>query len=225
MSVSTNEKYLRQADVVPIDKLKDMDITVVGCGAIGRQVALQMAVVGAKRLRLVDFDTVEMHNMGSQGFKEASLGLYKTVVTGKECMEISKDIELCTIQEKIGKIPDEWGTSIVFCCVDSMAGRKKIFNSCKKSSTVKYFVDGRMGGESMRILFVNMDDKDNVKHYGKTLFKDEEGLEEACTRRSTYYCSNIAAGLMVSSLVKELRGDFGYKDINFDLLSSATVLR
>ena len=52
------EQFLRQADIIPRDRLCDYTITVIGTGAIGRQVALQLTAIGASKIQLIDFDTV-----------------------------------------------------------------------------------------------------------------------------------------------------------------------
>lgn len=45
------ERYSRQRDLVPQEKLKGCRVTVVGVGAIGRQVALQLAAIGVPWLQ------------------------------------------------------------------------------------------------------------------------------------------------------------------------------
>ena len=49
MSANTeqpDERYSRQKDVVPADRLAGCKATVIGVGAIGRQVALQLSAMG-----------------------------------------------------------------------------------------------------------------------------------------------------------------------------------
>ena len=45
---------------MPRDRLADIKATVIGVGAIGRQVALQLAAIGVPRFQLVDFDVVDL---------------------------------------------------------------------------------------------------------------------------------------------------------------------
>jgi sulfur carrier protein ThiS adenylyltransferase len=40
---------------------------VIGVGAVGRQVALQLAATGVPKLQIIDHDTVEFTNVTSQG--------------------------------------------------------------------------------------------------------------------------------------------------------------
>jgi len=50
------ERYSRQKDIVPAERIAAAKATVIGVGAIGRQVALQLTAMGVPWLQLVDFD-------------------------------------------------------------------------------------------------------------------------------------------------------------------------
>jgi molybdopterin-synthase adenylyltransferase len=63
-------RFTRQADLVPQTRLEGMTIDVIGVGAIGRQVALQLAALGALNLRLFDPDSVELTNVTTQGYHQ-----------------------------------------------------------------------------------------------------------------------------------------------------------
>jgi molybdopterin/thiamine biosynthesis adenylyltransferase len=56
-------------------------VTVIGIGAIGRQVALQLAAIGVRRLQLVDFDRVDDTNITTQGYFETDIGRPKVQAT------------------------------------------------------------------------------------------------------------------------------------------------
>ncbi len=58
-----DERYSRQKDIVPADRLAECKATVIGVGAIGRQVALQLTAMGVPWLQIIDFDTVEESNL------------------------------------------------------------------------------------------------------------------------------------------------------------------
>ena len=61
----TSNRFERQADLVPQSRLQELLVTVIGVGAIGRQVALQLAAIGVRRLQLIDFDRVELTNVAA----------------------------------------------------------------------------------------------------------------------------------------------------------------
>ncbi len=65
--MNTNERYSRQRDIVPAERLAACKATIIGVGAIGRQVALQLTAMGIPWLQLMDFDNVEESNLACQG--------------------------------------------------------------------------------------------------------------------------------------------------------------
>ena len=69
-----SDRYRRQSTIVPEALLRKHPVMVVGVGAIGRQVALQLTVMGVTRLTMIDPDRVEPVNLGAQGFREEDLG-------------------------------------------------------------------------------------------------------------------------------------------------------
>ena len=44
--IQPNERFSRQRDIVPPERIADCKATVIGVGAIGRQVALQLSAMG-----------------------------------------------------------------------------------------------------------------------------------------------------------------------------------
>ena len=74
MTTGNDERYSRQKDIVPIERIAECKATVIGVGAIGRQVALQLAAIGIPWLQLIDFDHVEWSNLASQGYLEGDMG-------------------------------------------------------------------------------------------------------------------------------------------------------
>ncbi|WP_417851779.1 ThiF family adenylyltransferase [Thalassoglobus sp.] len=80
---TTKDRFTRQQELVPMEKLKNLKVTVIGVGAIGRQVAIQLASIGARSIQLIDFDTVEPTNITTQGYFEANLGRSKVEATAE----------------------------------------------------------------------------------------------------------------------------------------------
>ena len=75
--IQPNERFSRQRDIVPPERIADCKATVIGVGAIGRQVALQLSAMGIPWLQLVDHDKVEWSNLASQGYLEGDMGKLK----------------------------------------------------------------------------------------------------------------------------------------------------
>lgn len=205
---------IRQRELVPPDRLETTEVTVVGVGAIGRQVALQLAAIGVPKIQLIDFDTVEEENLAPQGFREYEIGQKKVVAVKVNCQEINCSVN---IQAREGKFRNLWFTGgVLMCCVDSIDTRKTIFEQIKNRADL--WIDGRMSAEFMRVLTVYNDK--SAKFYETQLFSGNEAYQGSCTAKSTIYCSNVAAGIMVSQFAKWLRGCQLDYNINFNLLTN-----
>jgi len=209
-----NERYSRQKDIVPADRLAACKATVIGLGAIGRQITLQLTAMGTPCLQLIDPDIVEESNIASQGYFEDNLGQLKVRATAEICHRINSNLGVYVIESRFRR--SEQTGNIVFCCVDNIETRRLIWDSVKDKIT--FFCDGRMSAEVMRILTVC--DFESRKHYPATLFNTNEAFVGPCTAKTTIYCANIAAGLMLSQFTKYLRQLPIDCDIQLNLLAS-----
>ena len=213
-SEQIKERYSRQKDIVPADRLADCKATVIGVGAIGRQVALQLAAMGIPWLKLIDFDVVEASNLASQGYFEGDLNKLKVDATADLCRRINSSLEIQAVPERFRR-STKIG-NVVFCAVDSINTRQSIWRAVEDK--VNCFVDGRMSAETLRVLTAC--DSKSRKHYPSTLFSAEEAYIGPCTAKTTIYCANIAAGLMIAQFTKYLRQLPVDADIQLNLLAS-----
>ena len=141
-------RLIRQRDLVPEEKLNDTPITIIGVGAIGRQVAIQLACMGARKLQLIDFDTVDETNFTTQGYLPAQIGRPKVEALRDSICEIDNEIAVELINDRYR--PKYNVGQAVFCCVDSISARAAIWRSVQDS--IQFWCDGRMLGETIRVL-------------------------------------------------------------------------
>ncbi len=208
------DRFSRQQDLIPTLQLQSVTATVIGVGAIGRQVALQLAALGVQRLTLIDFDSVELTNVTTQGYRQSDLGLAKVLATERAVREIDPLIEVTTINDRFR--PRHVAGEAFFCCVDSISTRAAIWRAAHLNA--RFWSDGRMLGEVLRILTVA--DDAGREHYPTTLFDHSEAQAGSCTARSTIYTANIAAGLMLHQFSRWLRNIEPEMDVTFNLLAS-----
>ena len=207
------DRYIRQRDIVPADRLASCTVTVVGVGAIGRQVALQLAAMGASRLQLIDHDVVELVNLSCQGYREAELNQPKVIATAAACRELNHAIEVEAQGHRFRRsLPVG---NILFCCVDSIETRRLIWNTVKQG--VGLFVDGRMTAEVIRVLVAA--DCVGRERYPDTLFDARQAFTGSCTSKSTIFTANIAAGLMLAQFSRWLRRMPVDPDLTLNLLA------
>lgn len=76
---------------------------------------------------------------------------------------------------------------------------------------------GRMSAEVLQVIIVT--DDASREHYPSTLFTSREAYQGSCTAKSTIYCANVAAGVMLVQFTKYLRRLPIDADIQMNLLS------
>jgi len=208
------ERYTRQADLVPVARMANLTVSVVGVGAIGRQVALQLAAMGISKLQLIDFDRVEIENLCSQGYLENDLGMLKVEATSRMCWLINSQVTVEQVGQRFQRSAAVG--DVVFCCVDSIDTRRLIWEAVK--DRVSVFVDTRMSASVARVIAVV--DSIGREHYPTTLFGADEAYQGACTAKSTIYTANICAGLAIAQFTKWLCGLMVDPDICLNILAS-----
>jgi len=213
MNDLNEERYSRQRDIVPPDRIAACKATVVGVGAIGRQVALQLTAMGIPWLQLIDHDVVEISNLASQGYLEADLRKLKVEATAEQCRRINSAVHIHAVPNRFRRSMEI--ANALFCCVDSIVTRRLIWDATK--DLVAFFCDGRMTAEVVRVLTAS--DEPSRRHYPGTLFRAEEAFRGSCTAKTTIYCANVAAGLMVCQFAKFLRSVSCEVDASLNLLT------
>lgn len=207
------DRFIRQSDLIPYDQFAPLTCTVIGVGAIGRQVALQLTSLGARSIQLIDFDRVDETNITTQGYLAREVGELKVDATAEAIRLIDTSLEVTGIADRYRPTQDMG--QAVFCCVDSISIRTAIWRSV--NARCRFWCDGRMLGEVVRILTVA--GGCNSECYAETLFPQSEAQTGSCTSRSTIYGASIAAGLMMHQFSRWLRGIPTDFDTTFNLLA------
>ena len=173
-----------------VDRIAACKATVIGVGAIGRQVALQLTAMGIPWLQLVDYDRVETSPISpAKDTWKRTLAKLKVDATMELCKKINGGIEIVSVPERFRRSMDVG--NVIFCCVDSIDVRRLIWEAV--GHQVSCLCDGRMSAEVLRVLTAACD-AESRGHYPTTVFRTEEAFVGPCTAKTTIYCANIAAG-------------------------------
>lgn len=211
------KRFDRQEELVPRERIMQETATVIGCGAIGRQVALQLTAIGIPKIQLIDFDRVELSNVTSQGYLTLDVGRPKVEATGDSCHQLEHLLDVEQIEDRYR--PSHAIGTAVFCCVDSISNRAAIWRSVEPRC--RFWGDGRMLGETVRVLAAG---EQGRKHYAATLFPQAEAQAGRCTSRSTIYAAGLAAALLVHQFTRYLRRLPLDVDASFNLLAGEYVV-
>lgn len=185
-------RYSRQTDLLTPDKC-GKKIHVIGAGATGSFLVLALAKMGLTDITVFDNDTIEEHNFPNQMFPLKSKGENKALALKEVVLEYT-GLEIKSIPHFFDGNHELEG--IVISALDSMKGRKLIFESIKDNPKVEFLIDPRCGPELFRILTVDNSLSSSKEMYEKTLHSDEEVDQVPCTARSIIYSVlNISAFL------------------------------
>lgn len=173
-------RHLLMFDPHVFDKTR---VDVIGCGAVGSKLAMEIAKLGVRNLHLWDDDRIEAHNIANQLYTIPDIGRKKVdalaehilVATG---LKASVHAERVQDQVVLGRV--------VFLAVDTMVARKEIFrSSLHLKFTTDLVVETRMGVEELRVYGFNPRDRANVAAWEATLSDDATTVESACRTRTT----------------------------------------
>ena len=210
---SDQDRFQRQEDLVPRERLADIKTTVIGVGAIGRQAALQLVSIGVPQLQIIDFDVVDLNNVTTQGYLASDVGQPKVAALTTAIRQVDPTIAVESIQDRYR--PRMPIGEAVFIAVDSIDARAAIWRSV--GPKCHFWCDGRMLGEVLRVLAVA--DDHGREYYPTTLFARSEAQPGRCTARATIYAASIAAGLMIHQFTRWLRGMPVDRDTSLNLLA------
>lgn len=139
-------------------------IHIIGCGAIGSTLAVQLTRCGLTDIHLWDMDTVAPHNLANQQFLHKHIGMRKPVALEAIMTAINPQINTTIHHE----YKEDYLTGYVFIAVDSVDTRKRIIRKNKYNQDVKAVFDFRMRLK-------------DAQHYGTNwLYKaDKDNLEKS----------------------------------------------
>lgn len=83
------------------EKLQRAGVAIAGLGGLGSNIAVMLARSGIGRLRLIDFDRVELSNLNRQVYDIRHLGQKKTEALARRLRELNPYIELETCDIRV----------------------------------------------------------------------------------------------------------------------------
>lgn len=144
------------ADIFPLlswfklDRLKQANVMVVGCGALGNEVLKNLVLFGIEHIVIVDFDTIEPSNLTrSILFRktDAETHQFKAFVAAKRLREINPSVQVLPLT---GDICHNVGLGllrrmdVVIGCVDNRWARYCLNRLCMRAGIP--WVDGGIDG-------------------------------------------------------------------------------
>ncbi len=191
----------RHIDVFSPDAFGNARVDVIGAGATGSRVVLSLAKQGLENIHVWDFDIVESHNLPNQAYRQQDIGRLKVEALQEIVLEAT-GTKVVIHNEKVDG-SQKLG-EVIFLLVDSMAGRKEIWEKAVRNKIrVKLMIETRMGTDSGRIYTILPSDPDQIAKYEENLYEDVEAEVSACgTTMSVGPTAEIVSGLAVWQMMR-----------------------
>jgi hypothetical protein len=199
-------------------RLDNLEVTLVGAGRAGSQIALVLAMMGVP-IRLYDGDRLGPENQGLQLYRQRDVragrkkvmalrGLLQAIVPGCRVHVHPVWFEANETQTR---------SPIVIFAVDTMATRRRLWERLRAQEGLVLLLDVRLGRGLLRLHEVNPADDDDVRAYQASLYDDETAAPDDCDDEASTYPAAAAAALVAGSLRAFIDGLPRPRWIGFDL--------
>ena len=209
--IGIETRYMRQSGFLSTDRL-NTKLNIIGAGAIGSFTALTLAKMGFTDISVYDPDTVELHNLPNQFYRESDIGKPK-VIALKEIIQAFTGTEI-KLHQEMYKAQSIAGITI--SGVDSMDARIEIWRKIKFNMRVPLYIDARMGGEVMMLIAVNPCDINDIKRYEASLYPSKEAMKLRCTQQAIIYTLLHISGYIANTVKRYVMNETYDKGIIFD---------
>lgn len=218
--IESDLRFLRQMDAVNMRQLSQLNITLIGCGAIGSTTAMWLGKMGVGNIILFDDDNVETHNWSNQMYREVDIGKPKV----QALQEVMSEFGLQSPKIVSERYSDQTLSEVVISGVDSMRSRKIIWKSVHKTPSVKLYIDARMGLETLMVFAVNPQTRDSRISYSKSLYSDEAATPEPCTARTIAYTPLMASSIICNIVKRYANQEYIPEKIVLDLATYTLIV-
>lgn len=216
--ISKHQEIFRQ------DMLKNIPVHIIGCGATGSNIALQLVKLGVPDIHLYDMDTIEEHNIANQIYRTEQVGEYKTAAL-KSILDAHKPVENISITEhrlRVDKayIEENGLNGIVFVATDTMESRKEIYEAGGMGNpNIVRWIEMRLDLAFVRLYSIRPATYQEHKGYMNTLYSsDEVAVMSACGISQTAFpTASFLASMSVWEMLNTLNGEPPYNEIIIDL--------
>lgn len=192
-------EFLSQERIYNPEKQR-LNIQIIGAGSTGSFLALTLAKMGLKNIKVIDYDKVEEKNIPNQFFRMSDVGKLKI----DALKEIIKDFTGTEIETENIKIDKDYDfdmdlNTLVILCLDNMDGRKIIYEHLKEFPIS--ILDTRFGSEGFSIHVVDLNEDEDKEVYEKSL--DLEIMDTPCGEKGVIY-SILNLASEVCNIVKKI---------------------
>ncbi len=192
---------------------------VVGCGALGNFCAWTLALMGAKRIDLVDPDRIEQTNLNRQVLLYDRIGEHKASVLRDRLKELHPTLESRVSCFKFQESCINGVYDGIFSCVDTISGRKMISDASDKYK-MPLINGGTTATEGSIYTYIPGKTRTIREQCSLDLLKDQDAQSCQQAQPSVIIPNMIIGSLMVDALLRAQKGEvkngyYGVKGVSW----------
>jgi molybdopterin/thiamine biosynthesis adenylyltransferase len=175
-------------------------VHIIGAGATGSKVAVEVAKLGISNITVWDADNIEAHNVANQAYGNCHIGLPKVHCLSEEIERLT-DYKVKARNEWVKDQRNEFA-GFVFLLVDDMDTRMEIHQKClRMNKKVKRVIETRLAVKGGRIYAYNPFSPAECKKWEAAWYPNEDTVVSAC---GFYPTVGPTASLIASLAVWEM---------------------
>ncbi len=126
-------------------KFAAASVAVCGAGGLGSNIAIALARAGVGRLKIIDFDKIEITNLNRQQYFADQIGLFKALALKEN---LSRIAPYCEVEAEVTKINEEnvasllKGFTVVCEAFDKAEAKAMLVNAVLENMPETYLVSG-----------------------------------------------------------------------------------
>ena len=201
-------RYLRFSGLSWAKEVQEKEITIIGLGGIGSNVALPLARLNPKKIFLIDPDVVEEVNLAGQAFFNNHVGMKKVDAVAEVLYSWAGYKKIAAIPTTLLWKDTNFG-EITITGFDNMTSRETAFTTFMQSPAAKLLIDARMSVDTIQIFTLLKEDTEFLDIYrNKWLFSDGRAQTVPCSMKQTSYTGSILGGLVVNIIINYISSSF-----------------
>jgi len=171
-------------------------VTLIGAGSVGSMIAVRLAKLGIRHLRVIDHDFIESHNIPMSEYRPCDIGQPKVTALAR----IIRQASGLVITAEHRRYEGGRLTGTVIACVDRMEVRMAIWEAVRMNPAVDLLIDTRNAEEFISVFAIRPCEQGDIDYYTAFLYPGDTALNQTCGRHGVCYIASFTADIALAQL-------------------------
>ena len=198
----------RRIEWLDIERISESSALILGAGALGNELAKDLALSGLSEMTIVDFDVVERSNLARCAFftdMDALKGERKATCLSRAVSQLTPGLKATPIVSRVEDLPDKLFREhdLVFGCLDNFGAR--VHANSHSCASGRPYIDGGMHGMVGRVFVSRPPDGACMECASNITHSKIAALRYSCTGSAvSFFVPPVPAEITTTSIVAAL---------------------